>query len=62
MKKLSPKEAVEIISSGHRVFIQGGTATPQALVNAIAERYQDFDHRENLYRAAFERFGRKGSL
>lgn len=38
MKAVSAEEAVKIISSNNRVFIQGGVATPQALVKAMTER------------------------
>lgn len=42
MNAVTPQEAVSIISSGHRVFIQGGVATPQPLVDAMAQRASDF--------------------
>lgn len=34
----TPEQAVELIQSGHRVFIQGSAATPITLVNALMQR------------------------
>ncbi|MDF1516350.1 MAG: acetyl-CoA hydrolase/transferase C-terminal domain-containing protein [Lutibacter sp.] len=36
--KLSAEEAVKLIKSGDRVLIQGGSATPQALIKAMVAR------------------------
>jgi acyl-CoA hydrolase len=36
--KMTAKEAVKLIKSGDRVLIQGGSATPQALINAMVAR------------------------
>ena len=36
--KMTAADAVKIIKSGDRVLIQGGSATPQALINAMVER------------------------
>ena len=49
MNPVTPLEAVKIISSGHRVFIQGGVATPELLVNAMAERACDFRNVEIVH-------------
>lgn len=49
MEAVTPQEAVKIISSGDRVFIQGGVATPQELVNAMAERACDINNVEILH-------------
>lgn len=38
MSSLSANEATHIISSGQHIFIQGGTATPQVLVNAMTAK------------------------
>lgn len=35
---LSAAEALAFVQSGHRVFIQGGAATPQALIDALVAR------------------------
>lgn len=49
MKSVSAQEAVKIISSGHRVFIQGGVATPQPLVDAMAERAPELKNVEIVH-------------
>ncbi len=38
MQFVTAAEAVSIIKSGERVFIQGGCASPQRLINALVER------------------------
>lgn len=38
MKFVSAQEAVSVINNNERVFIHGGAATPQRLVNALTER------------------------
>lgn len=35
---MTAQEAVKLIKSGHRVLIQGGSATPQTLVKAMVDR------------------------
>ena len=35
---MTAQEAVKLITSGDRILIQGGTATPQALVKAMVDR------------------------
>lgn len=37
----SAEEAVKLVKSGHRVFIQGGAATPVCLVTALQKRYNE---------------------
>lgn len=49
MEAVSAQEAVKIISSGHRVFIQGGVATPQRLVEAMASRSSEFKNVEIVH-------------
>lgn len=41
MKFCSAAEAVACVKSGHRVFVHGAAATPQALLRALAERAGD---------------------
>lgn len=41
MNFVSAQEAVKLVNSHERVFIQGGTATPQLLVNALAQRHAE---------------------
>lgn len=41
MKIVSKAEAVSCIESGNRVFIQGAAMTPNALVDAMCDRYQE---------------------
>ncbi len=40
-KSVSPKEAVKIIKSNDRVFIQAAAAAPQALIKAMTERSEE---------------------
>ena len=40
-KYLTAEEAVSIIKSGDRVFIQGAAATPRTLIKALMTRYKD---------------------
>ena len=41
--KMTAQEAVELIKSGDRVLIQGGAATPQALVKAMVNRAPELE-------------------
>jgi acyl-CoA hydrolase len=41
MKFISAEEAVSLIKSNQRVFIHGGAATPQRLVNALTARHSE---------------------
>jgi len=49
MESVTPQEAVKIISSGDRVFIQGGVATPQELVNSMTEKSCDLNNVEIVH-------------
>ena len=49
MRSVSPDEAVKIISSGNSVFIQGGAATPQRLVDAMTARANELENVEILH-------------
>ncbi|MBI4493127.1 MAG: acetyl-CoA hydrolase/transferase family protein [Chloroflexi bacterium] len=40
-RTVSPAEAAAVVQSGQRVFVQGGCATPVALVEALAARGQE---------------------
>ena len=45
-KVLSAREAIQSVRSGHRVFVHGGSATPNVLLNAIvkeADRLQNIE-------------------
>lgn len=41
MNFVTAAEALNIVKSGHRVFIHGGAATPERLVNALADRHNE---------------------
>lgn len=43
MKIVSKSEAVSIVKSGHRVFIQGAAMTPNTLIDALCERHQELE-------------------
>jgi len=45
-KSVSPKEAVKIIKSNDRVFIQAAAAAPQALIKAMTERSDELKNVE----------------
>ena len=38
---ISADEAVKLIKSNHRVFIQGGAATPNLLIDAMTHRHHE---------------------
>ena len=40
-KKVTPEEAVGLVKSGDRLFTSGNAATPYAVLNALAERYEE---------------------
>ena len=40
-KSVSPEEAVKIIKSNDRVYIQAGSAAPQTLINAMTARHEE---------------------
>ncbi|MBX7101990.1 MAG: 4-hydroxybutyrate CoA-transferase [Myxococcaceae bacterium] len=41
MKRTSAAEALALVKSGHRVFVQGAAATPQVLLSALAARAKE---------------------
>lgn len=41
MKYLTKEEAVGLVKSGNRVFVQGAAMTPKLLVEALSQRYQE---------------------
>lgn len=42
-------EAVKIISGGERIFIHGGAATPQRIVNALTARHEELENVEIVH-------------
>ena len=40
-KAVSPAEAVKVIKSGDRVYIQAAAAAPQSLINAMTDRHEE---------------------
>lgn len=48
-KFTSPKEAVAFITSGQRVFVHGGAATPIALLDALYERRGELENVEFIH-------------
>lgn len=46
MNYIPAAEAVKLINSNERVFIQGGAATPQRLVNALTQRHSELKNVE----------------
>ena len=47
--KMTAQEAVKLIKSGDRVLIQGGAATPQALVKAMVARSSELENVEIVH-------------
>ncbi|KGL63356.1 acetyl-CoA hydrolase/transferase family protein [Polaribacter sp. Hel1_85] len=47
--KMTAQEAVKLIKSGDRVLIQGGSATPQALINAMVGRAPELKNVEIVH-------------
>ncbi len=45
----SPIEAVHLIKSNSRVYVHPGCATPEVLVNAMCERYQELENVEVVH-------------
>lgn len=43
---ISADEAVKLIKSNHRVFIQGGAATPNLLIDAMTQRHHELENVE----------------
>lgn len=46
---LSKEEAVELVKSGNRVFIQGAAMTPKILVEALSLRYKELENVEVVH-------------
>ncbi|MBT8295700.1 MAG: 4-hydroxybutyrate CoA-transferase, partial [Gramella sp.] len=46
LKIVSPQEAVSIVRSNQRVFLQGAAMTPNILIDALCERYKDLKNVE----------------
>jgi 4-hydroxybutyrate CoA-transferase len=46
MKFIAAEEALSLIKNNHRVFIHGGCATPQALVDALTARHSELKNVE----------------
>ncbi|HWO72927.1 MAG TPA: acetyl-CoA hydrolase/transferase C-terminal domain-containing protein [Dehalococcoidia bacterium] len=48
-KTMSPEEAAGLIESGQRVYLQGGSAVPFALVDALVARYRELENVEIVH-------------
>ncbi len=46
IKYIPVSDAVNIVKSGNRVFMQGGAATPEILINALLDRAEQLEHVE----------------
>ncbi|MCC8359448.1 acetyl-CoA hydrolase/transferase family protein [Salinimicrobium sediminilitoris] len=46
---VSPAEAVSVVKSGNRVFLQGAAMTPNILINALTERYRELSDVEFIH-------------
>jgi acyl-CoA hydrolase len=46
---VSKEEAVSLIESSERVFIHGGAATPESLVNALTARHTELTNVELIH-------------
>lgn len=46
---VSPAEAVSHVKSGDRVFLQGAAMTPNILINALTERYEELNDVEFIH-------------
>lgn len=46
LKMVTAPEAVSGVQSGQRVFFQGAAMTPNALIDALCERYQELENVE----------------
>ena len=49
MKFFSAEEAVSLVKSNNRVFIHGGAAAPQRLVNALTNRHSELNNVEIIH-------------
>lgn len=45
---VSAQEAVSVVKSGQRVFLQGAAMTPNILIDALCERYQELENVEMI--------------
>lgn len=46
LKVITKQEAVSYVNSGNRVFVQGAAMTPNVLINALCERYNELKNIE----------------
>ncbi len=46
---MSPDEALRLVESGHRVFVQGSSATPMVLLDALARRGPEVEAVETVH-------------
>ncbi|NKI31272.1 acetyl-CoA hydrolase/transferase family protein [Croceivirga thetidis] len=46
MKIVTAEEVVQVVKSGNRVFFQGAAMTPNELINALCERYNELENIE----------------
>lgn len=44
MKIVTPAEAVSVVKSGNRVFFHGAAMTPNILIDALCERYEELEN------------------
>lgn len=49
LKIVSPQEAVSVVKSGDRVFLQGAAMTPNILIEALTERYKELSDVEFIH-------------
>lgn len=49
LRYMTKEEAVRLVKSGDRVFIQGAAMTPKVLVNALSERYRELEQVEIVH-------------
>ena len=46
MKIVSTQEAASVVKSGDRIFLQGAAMTPNTLINAVCDRYEELSNVE----------------
>ena len=46
LQLVTTKEAVSLVSSNDRVFFQGAAMTPNLLIDALCERYEELENVE----------------
>lgn len=54
-KVVSPAEAVKVVKSGDRVWLQANSCYPKVLVNAMCDRYQELNDVEVAHITIFEK-------